>query len=228
MKRYLLIIIVLMSVQEMSAQRHNPTYIWYYAGGRFGAEVSSMNPEWMQGSNHSFMPTISYLGGGMFGYCYSYYDEFRIGLEYSNKSFAVDYNYPNVLPDDYKFIPDMVEWQAGYLGFSLFYNRNILHGMLGKWYLSVGIVPEFRTGVKEYTTFMNKYREHTYNFQVSGDFNKVALSGIVSTGFRIRFAQQFAIDIEPWYRIYLRPIHPDLFGKNPTAYGGTIGFCFEW
>ncbi len=228
MKRVLLIIIVLTLFFELAAQHRNPTYIWYYAGGRMGSELPMYELDWFGESGHKIVPRMNYMVGGLFGYCISYWTEFRVGMEYSDKSFAIDFNYPTVPPEDYNKIADLVEWQVGYIGFPMYFNLNLIHGMKAKWYVSTGITPEFRTNIKEFTTYMDSRREHTYNLQTSGDFNQVVFSGMFSMGLRIRFAQVMTIDIEPWYRQYLRSVHPTFITKYPFAVGGTIGIAYEW
>lgn len=224
MKRYLFLFIVLSAGLTSYAQRTYQPYVWYYAGGRIGADLFQYKTD----NPHKTIPYYNYNISGWFGYCYSYYTEFRIGAEIADRSVGIDYKFPNVLPEDFNKIPDRIDWGMTYLTVPLTLNQNLIHGMYGKWYVSLGISPELRLRLNEHTTFMNKDKYETFNFQFNGDFNRFAFSAFASTGVRIRIYQVYYIDIEPWYRYALRPVHSELLKPYPAAYGASLGFGVEW
>ncbi len=228
-RKLILIIIIIGFAASANAQYGGyPKYEWYYLGAKFGPDFYLYELDFYgEGSKHEIQQEFDYSLGVYGGYCYNYWIEFRLGVQYSAKNFRIDYDFSNINVDPNIILPEKVNWNVSYLGIPLSLCINISRSSNYKFFTSIGIMPEFLLDYKETTTYQNGIEEESASLWTSTNFNNLIGNSTFSLGLRINFSDYVCLEIEPYGRYYFSQTHKDFMNDHPIAFGGSLGLFFN-
>ena len=202
MKHFLLLFIILFSVNRSFSQYNYNKFNYYTVGAKLGPDFYFYDMD--ENKNGTFDNTINYSIGVSGGYYFSWLFEFHGAVYYSNRNFGIDWSYPGIPvgPDDPKVLTRS-EYKMSYINFPLEARFNLLYLNWMKLNVGTGIMPDFRFKPRETQYYNDGDIVESEQYWQTKDFTRVLFAIPVSLNFKFYYDRHISIEASCSYYQYI-------------------------
>ncbi len=227
MKRITFVLFFVVLMLGVKAQYNYSKFNYYAVGVKLGGDIYNykMDPA----KNGSFDRMFNYTVGVSGAYYYSWIFEFHGSVNYSDRRFAIDWEYPlnSVEPGDLRTLIRS-EYRMKYINIPLEARVNALYLGWMKLNFGVGIMPDFRFKPNETQYYNDGDIIESEQYWRAKKFTRLLIAFPITGNIKFYLDRHFTIEFSAAYYIYANRMQKEFLSKPANAIIPRVAMYYEW
>ncbi len=227
MKRICFVLFFIVFTLSLKAQYNYSKFNYYAVGVKLGSDIYNYKMD--DNKYGEFDRMFNYTVGVAGAYYYSWIFEFHGSINYSDRRFAIDWQYPynSVGSLDPKTLT-RTEYRMKYINIPVEARINALYLGWVKLNFGVGIMPDFRFKPKETQYYNDGEILESEQYWRAKKFTRVLIAFPLSANAKFYLDRHYTIELSTSYYLYVNKMQKEFLSTPANAIIPKLAIYYEW